>query len=244
MTGDTTPAQQWWDPAAIQFDDLKRQCVFAAQLLWREFRDIFGHVARRVPGTDTFMVRPMRVALGGTQEVAVTNLDCEPLSGGQALPIEIPIHSEIFRARPDVEAIVHAHPLSLTALSTVGETVRPITQQAARFGRKVPLTFGDFIETTEQGLRLAEALGTSNAVIQKGHGAVVVGPSLPVAVGNMIYLEQAARQMLAASAIGRPDDISDSMFDNAMHKNTAGGTPVLLWRQLVWDSRRWLGDDE
>jgi len=236
MTGDTA----WALPDASDRPDLERQCVFAAHLLWREFGDIFGHVSRRLSGTNDFLVKPMRVALAAADSVQETDVDGRPDPAGGRLPREVAIHAEIFRARPDIDAIVHAHPHWLTALSAAGETVRPITQQAARFGREVPVTIGDFVETREQGEALAAALGASNEIIQKGHGAVTVGTNLPLAVGKMLYLEQTAQQMLAAWPVRRPDDVSDEMMNHPLHAGS--GAPVMLWQQHVWESER--GHDE
>ncbi len=99
-----------------EYDDLRAQCLLGARILWRELRDVMGHVSCRLPNGEGFALK-------------MVDFDCSRLQGEQPI-LEPYIHSEILPARPDVNAVVHAHPHMATVLSTTGKTVYAVTHQA------------------------------------------------------------------------------------------------------------------
>src|SRR5207244_5347470 len=91
---------------------------------------------------------------------------------------EFHIHSDIYRARPDVQAVMHTHPQWSTFLTMVGAPYRPVYAQGALLGT-IPLVDSPMsVNTRAMGERVAATLGSGTAVLLKSHGAVVVGSGL------------------------------------------------------------------
>lgn len=163
--------------------------------------DFNGHVSLRQPedGMSINSGRSNRARLTGADIVTVDR-DGSLRQGSERPPLELPLHAEIYRARPDVSAIVHAHPKWSTLLSMTGRPYEPVFAQGALVGR-VP-TFPDVssINTDEKGRRVAASLESGRALLLRSHGTVVVGGNLLEAVVLAIYLEEnACRQCMAAS---------------------------------------------
>jgi HCOMODA/2-hydroxy-3-carboxy-muconic semialdehyde decarboxylase len=122
------------------------------------------------------------------------------------------IHGEIYKARPDVLAVVHNHSPSVIPFGVTTAGLRPIFHMAAFVGEGVP-TFEIrdaqegtdlLVKTPYLGQALARTLGHHPAALMRGHGAVVVGENLPRAVGRSVYLEISARLQAQAMAIAGP----------------------------------------
>jgi L-fuculose-phosphate aldolase len=216
---------------------LGQQCRLGARILWQELRDVWGHVAHRLPGDDAskgFVLSYVRVGEWphDPDEVMVFDYDGNVLEGKREIPNEIKLHTEIFKARPDVNSVIHAHPHMAVALSMAGKTIHAISQQSVRYGHGVPVFPGDFITSNESARELATTLGDSRAVLMKGHGAVVIGVNVPDAVQNMLYLEQAAKQQIWAGCLGEPE-----LFEERLWPLRVGsGREYHLWHQLEWEA--------
>ena len=129
----------------------------------------------------------------------------EVLEGSGRRHAEYPIHTEILRARPDVQCVVHTHAPAAVAFASLGEPLRPISHEGTFFVPPDVARFtltGDLILTRELGQALAETLGRRNAVLLVHHGIVTVGPDVPTAVVGAILLERACRKQLLAMAAG------------------------------------------
>lgn len=232
---------------SAEIEELRKQCRLGARFLWRELRELYGHVSCRLPDGSGFLLMMVRVPAAplDPDEVLLFDMEGNKLAGERATPYEIYMHTEVYRRRPDVGAVVHSHPHVATALSTTGRTIFALTQQARMFGTGIPVFEGDFIAERELGREMAECLGDHVAVLLKGHGAVTVGKRVPEAVGNMIYLEQAAKQLVWASAVGAPELLPERLRRHRFPEDRGGGH-MNLWRQLVWDleiERRGRGHD-
>lgn len=167
-----------------------------------------GHVSARAPGRPGhFLMKPHSV---GFAEITEGNLltitpDGEVAEGTGRRHSEVFIHSEIYRARPDVGAVIHTHPTHAVALSATGRPLRPLCQGGAVFaGERLPVFAEtvDLIRTPEQGRSLAAALGPHRAVLLRAHGVVMAGATLEEAVVLLVMLEEAARVQLLADAAG------------------------------------------
>jgi ribulose-5-phosphate 4-epimerase/fuculose-1-phosphate aldolase len=218
---------------------LRRNCFLGARFLWRELREIYGHVSVRLPDNKGFALMMARVPAppADPDEIMMFDYEGNRLEGDTPTPYEITLHTEIFRKRPDVQSIVHSHPHMATALSTAGKTVYAITQQSKAFGKGVPVFKGDFINDRQIGVELADCLGEHSAALMKGHGCVVVGRNVPEAVSNVLYLEQAAKQQVWASMVGTPELLPDGILAHRFPEERAGNNlgTTNLWRQLVWE---------
>jgi len=221
----------------VDADNLRQQCLVGARLLWRELRDVYGHVSARLPDGSGFVLKMVRVPPAPMDPDSVMTFDVDGtcLEGEQEIR-EVNIHTEILRARPDVNAVVHVHPHMATAVSTTGKTIYALTHQSAPFDNGLPVFHGHWITTPQLGRDLAACLGDSVGVLMKGHGAVTVGRNVPRAVELALYLEEAAQQLIWASVLGTPEvfpeEIRRSPARQAVMREGGGGN---LWRQLVWE---------
>jgi L-fuculose-phosphate aldolase len=118
---------------------------------------------------------------------------------------EISMHLAIYRARPDVGAIVHAHPVAATAFAVARRPIPSgtLAEVAAVVGPTPVVTYRT-PGSAALGRAVSAALRTANVALLASHGAVAVGPTIDVALQRIESLEQAARTILAARLIGRP----------------------------------------
>src|SRR5439155_11745652 len=120
------------------------------------------------------------------------------------------IHSEIYRARSDVVAVVHCHTASLIPFGVTGVALRPIYHQSAFIADGVPVfeirsvagMTDMLIGDRTLGRALAQVLASHAVVLMRGHGAVIVGDSIPTVVGRSVYLDVNARAQAQAIALG------------------------------------------
>ncbi len=136
------------------------------------------------------------------------------LSDGAALhrepPSETPLHLAVYRARADAGSVAHFHPLYATAFAVAGRPLVAAYDAAALFGPVVPVYDDpDLIRSDAQGRAMLEAMGTSAAVLLRGHGVVVWAADVPSCVTAAIYLEESARRLAATIPLGEPRPFSD-----------------------------------
>jgi ribulose-5-phosphate 4-epimerase/fuculose-1-phosphate aldolase len=179
--------------------------------------DGFGHVSARHPGdASRFLIsRSIAPALVTAADLMAIHLDGRPVSDdGPAPYLERFIHGEIYRARPDVEAIVHSHSAAIIPFGIVpGATLMPVSHMGGFIGEGAPVfeirdtagTNSDMlVRTPELGAALAKSLGARNIVLMRGHGSTVVGFNIRQAVYRAVYAEVNARQQSEALKLGAP----------------------------------------
>ncbi|MFI6343963.1 class II aldolase/adducin family protein [Streptomyces sp. NPDC050560] len=182
---------------------------------------ILGHVSART-GPDTLLIRgrgPAERGLAFTvaSDVRETGLDDGrgAADDGWAPPNELPIHTEVLRARPDVTAVVHAHPPAVVAASAADLPWVPLIGSydipAARLAHDgIPVwPRSALVRRRDLGEAMAAALGGRPAVVLRGHGLVTVGTGEPAqavatAVTTALAVDSLARAMLAVAATGAP----------------------------------------
>lgn len=188
---------------------LKEQVAWACRILALEgYLDLtLGHVSAREPGGTAVYIKRKGVALDevGPDDVIEFDLaEGEPPSSPE-MHLEAVLHSEVYRARPDVGAVVHGHPPYATAFSATKAELELLSHDAVLFADGV----GVFEETPElitaagQAGAVAAALGKRRAVLMRNHGVLVVGKDVPWAVLTAATLERAARIQSIASTLGR-----------------------------------------
>jgi L-ribulose-5-phosphate 4-epimerase len=194
---------------AITVEEATGTLIQAGQILEHQGQGDMtrGHVSARVPGrNDLFLMKPHSVGLDGitVDNVLTIDLDGQVVAGKSRRHSEVFIHSEIFRARADVRAVVHTHPTHLIALSATGRPLRALSQGGAIFAGALPVYSDtiDLIRTAELGSGVARALGAHRAVLLKNHGLVMTGASIQETVVLCVMLEEAARVQLIAEAAG------------------------------------------
>jgi len=175
--------------------------------------DGYGHVsARHDKSPDRFLIsRSLAPQLVTQTDIVELDMDAVPVTeNAPKLYLERFIHSEIYKARPDVKAVVHHHSPDVVPFSVSSVPMRPVYHMAAFVGEGVPVFeirdvagMSDMlVRTPEIGRALAKTLGDKPALLMRGHGAVVVGDSLMQAVGRSIYLQMNARLQAQAIALG------------------------------------------
>jgi L-ribulose-5-phosphate 4-epimerase len=184
--------------------ELKRKVAAATRMLARErILTASGHVSARVPGGDRVLIGAASVSRETLQpsDLVTVTLDARKIDGADREPLETEIHTAIYRARPDVMAIAHTHPVHSVVFSITGRPVLPVSVHGAIFADGVP-TFAHVghINTRELGDALARTLGTRRAALIKMHGAVCVGSSIEEAFVVALQLEENAEKQLWAEA--------------------------------------------
>lgn len=164
-----------------------------------------GNVSVRV-GEDLLLVTPRGLLKGElrVQDLVRVSLAGEPRGGFRKATSELDLHLRVYRARPDVGAVVHAHPPTGTGFAVAGEGLPGdvLPELALQFG-SVPLVPYATPGTPELGRELERFLTGNEGVLLANHGAVTWGPDLVTAQIRMESLEHAARILLAARLAGR-----------------------------------------
>ena len=184
--------------------------------------DYLGHASARVPGTDRVVVKPkhsptVRSMAGlGPDRMIVVDLDGRLVEGEDRPPAEVFIHTEIYRARPDVGAVVHTHQRSATLAGVLGLPIEPVLHVPATFVQHSPPTWPNpvLVDSPELGAALADALGGERFCHLQGHGVVSVAEGVREATVGAAMLEQLAEATLTAASTGTkprvigPDEIA------------------------------------
>jgi ribulose-5-phosphate 4-epimerase/fuculose-1-phosphate aldolase len=207
--------------------------------------DGYGHVSVRHPAEPQryLMSRSLAPELVTAADIMEFDLDSNPVDGrGRTTYLERFIHGEIYRVRPEVKAVVHNHSPSVIPFGVTTAPLRPLYHMSAFLGGGVPvfdikIASGQptdmLVRTPALGKLLAGTLGSRPVALMRGHGAVVVGPSLPMVVFRSIYTEMNARLQAQAMALGGPVTYLDDE-EARRAEASVGGTvprPWELWRR-------------
>jgi ribulose-5-phosphate 4-epimerase/fuculose-1-phosphate aldolase len=206
--------------------------------------DAYGHVSARDPGHrgHYWISRSMSPALVTATDIIACDLDNDPVRPGETkLFFERVIHGEIYKARPDVMAVLHNHSPSLIPFCNSDTRLRPMVGNAAFLGEGAPVfdirtvdDEGDLnICTVAQAKGLAQALGRHGLVLLRGHGAVAVGSSIRQVVRQAIIAESNAKQQIQATLLGPVHFLTASEIEYA--KRTKPKDPDRAWQ--LWKQR-------
>ena len=208
--GATAPA------AAGGSDALREQLVavvdelYAAQVITATG----GNVSVRIPGTDTIWITPSQLFKGELSPELLVRIDLEgqPLDPEARSPSsEWLMHTALYRARPEIQAVIHAHAPHATILANAGLPFVPISTEAAFFGEIARLPFV-MPGTGELADAIVEAIGRDWAVLMQNHGILVAGRRLRRTADMVEIVERSAEVILGCHAVGRepptlPDDV-------------------------------------
>jgi HCOMODA/2-hydroxy-3-carboxy-muconic semialdehyde decarboxylase len=227
------------DPALI--DDL----VAASRILVDQgVLDGYGHVSMRHPGNPNryLMARSLAPELVTAADIMEFDLDSNPVDArGRTLFLERFIHGEIYKARPDVNAVVHSHSPSVIPFSVTGVPMRPIYHMSAFLYPGVPVfdirAGGEItdmlIRNAALGHALAVTLGDKPVALMRGHGSVTVGPNIPLTVFRSVYTEVNAKLQMQAISLGGPITYLNPEEARKAEASISGtvGRPWELWRK-------------
>ncbi len=206
--------------------------------------DAYGHISARDPAhlQHYWISRSMPPALVTAAEIIACDLDNNPVRLGETrLFFERVIHGEIYKARPDVMAVLHNHSPSLIPFCNSDTRLRPMVGSAAFLGEGAPVfdirtvdDDGDLnVCTPAQGQGLARALGPHCLVLLRGHGAVLAGNSVRQVVRRAIIAESNAKQQIQATTLGPIHFLTASEIEYA--KRQQPKDPDRAWR--LWKQR-------
>jgi HCOMODA/2-hydroxy-3-carboxy-muconic semialdehyde decarboxylase len=176
--------------------------------------DAYGHVSIRSPDNPGrfFLARAIAPETVQPEDILEYDLESQPLEPrGRDSVNERFIHSEIYRARPDVMSVVHTHSPSVIPFSVTGVRMRALFHMASFIGeglpnfeiRKVKKGSDLLVRDPRLGKALAKTLAAKPAVLMRGHGSAVTGENLQRAVGRSVYMEMSARMQLQALLLSR-----------------------------------------
>ena len=191
---------------------MKPQLVDAIRMLERVgIIDHNGHCsARRDAGA--FYINSGASVRGALDvgDIVTVDLDGHLLEGSARPPLEFHIHSEVYRARPDVNAVMHTHPQWSTFLTMVGARFKPVYAQGVLLG-DIPLMDSPLsVNTKTMGEKLAATLGRGPAALLKAHGVVIVGAGIVECFALAAYVEENAYRQYMAMQIGEPYVFSEA----------------------------------
>ncbi|MFD4629928.1 class II aldolase/adducin family protein [Streptomyces sp. NPDC058284] len=200
---------------------------------------VSGHITARDPEyTDCFWVNPFgmpfkHVTVG---DLVLANAEGQVVEGRHHVnQAAFTVHAQAHLARPDVVAVAHCHSLHGRALSTLGELLDPITQEACAFYESHALYDGytGVVVDAEEGRRIASALGGHKAVVLRNHGLLTVGDSVDAAAWWFISMERSCQVQLSARAAGRPVLIGHKQ---AVQTREQLGSDLVAWinYQSLW----------
>jgi len=202
--------------------------------------DAFGHISVRHPKDPNrfLMSRSLAPALVTANDIMEFDLDANPVDPqGRALFLERFIHAQIYKARPDVMAIVHSHSPAVIPFGVTQTPLKALYHNSAFLAAGVPVfDIRKSAGMTDMLIRnndLGKALADKPVVLMRGHGDVAVGPSIPVAVFRAVYTEVNARLQTQAAVLGGPINALEPeegvKADQTNQQVT--GRPWQLWKQ-------------
>ena len=193
----------------------KQQLVDCIRMLERsDIIDYNGHCSIRI-GEDRMFIN-----IGSCQrsqltidDICTINFDGDVIEGNGKPPLEFHLHAGVYKARPDIEAVVHAHPKWSTFLTIVGESYQPVFAQGTLVYPMPVLDSPNSINNPTMAKRLTDTLGDRPAALMKAHGAVTVGKNIVDAFVLVNYLEDNAYRQYMALQIGKPYSFSEEEIE-------------------------------
>ena len=209
---------------AVSLNELKQQLVDCIRMLEQsDIIDYNGHCSIRLDD-DRILINIgscQRSSLT-VEDICVIDLEANQLEGKGNAPLERHLHCGIYRVRPDVRAIVHAHPKWSTFLTMVGESYKPVYAQGSLVHPVPLLDSPNSINNRAMADRLAATLGERPAALMKSHGAVTVGKDIVEAFVLANYMEENSYRQYMALQIGKPYVFSDE--------------EIALCREKLWNA--------
>jgi ribulose-5-phosphate 4-epimerase/fuculose-1-phosphate aldolase len=239
---------------ADDVEELRRKVAISTRILAMEglVKDHTGHVSARVPGADEMLIRCRGGEERGhlyTGKHHVRRVDFDGQGGDMdsehARPFETPIHGELFRARPEVQCVIHAHPTYTLLCGITGLLLRPIfgaydpgmlrlaTEGVPVFPRSA------LISDKEIAAQMLGSMGTRDVLVLRGHGITVAGRSVEAATTMALRLEGFFKLtwMIASAGLTAPDISAEDLagFSRGAPREGTGWQTLRGVENWVWD---------
>jgi ribulose-5-phosphate 4-epimerase/fuculose-1-phosphate aldolase len=180
-----------------------------------ELFDMNGHVSMRTE--DGFYIHGRQASRAALtiDDIVKVRLDGTVIAGSQEPPNEVLIHSEIYRVRPDVQAVAHFHGKWNQVLSVARIPFRPVSTVACGLGDTIPIFEApDSISTLERGQAVARTLGEHRILLLRAHGAIVTGKSLEEVLVAAKYLEMNAEKQIFVQLLNSDARLTNEEIQN------------------------------
>jgi HCOMODA/2-hydroxy-3-carboxy-muconic semialdehyde decarboxylase len=233
-------------------ENAMREVVIANRILANErVVDAYGHVSVRHPLDPTryLLSRSRAPELVERGDVIEFDLEGKAVSGDARPPyLERFIHGAIYEARPDVQAVVHAHAEAVLPFTISTTPLRPVVHMASFVGPRLPVWdiregFGDtnlLVVNMTQGRDLARGLGAERVVLMRGHGFTAAARSLQEVVRMAVYLPLNARVLAEALRLGEVKYLSRGEIE--AHASMKPDDPSMYRAWEYWATRAGCGD--
>jgi len=238
-----------------EIDDLHERVAQACRVLGRLdlAEAATGHISARIPGTDRILIRARGPGERGVRyttvdQVVEVGLDGKLIHTGDAaleVPIEVHIHTAIYRKRPEIQSVVHVHPPTVVLFTICDKPLLPLYGAFDPSGAQLALagipTFprSILVSNPTLGDELAAAMGSARVCLMRGHGITAAGPSIEDAALDAINLNTLATMNYRAQLLGNPQPIpaeDQEIFRQMATRsekpsgNRPGGRAAALWR--------------
>ncbi len=207
-----------------EIDDLKEEVAKACRIIGRLqlTREPNGHVSVRIPRSELVLIKargPLEAPLSYTtvDDLAVINMDGSMVEGrdGLAPPAEVFIHTEVLRARPELNSVIHIHPQNIVAYTIAGKPILPIVgaynPSALRMVDNGIPTYprSVLINSKQRGGDLAGMMGSARICLMRAHGITSAGALVEEAILNAIHLNDLAELHFKADLLGGATPIAE-----------------------------------
>jgi L-fuculose-phosphate aldolase len=178
--------------------DLSERMVKASKELYEHglVRGTSGNISARIPSTDTFLIKPSGVYMGRLkpEELVLVDFEGKKIRGKRNVSAEMPMHVAIYRAREDVQAVVHTHAPTATAFGIAGTEILPLQiEMFMLLPRGVPIVPFKLPGSKALAEAVQKKIAEYDAVILENHGIVTVGSTIEAACNLNEMVEEAAK---------------------------------------------------
>lgn len=230
------------------YEELKEKLVNGGRALALEGQGdyVAGHISVRLPDKPgLFFMKPAGIGLEemNLANIVTVDLDGKKVDGVSNRHNEVYIHSEILRARPDVNCVIHTHPIHAVVFSSLDKPLQAIGNDFSAFHAGLPVfsETTDLITSMDRGAAVARTMGERPAVLLRNHGIAIGGGSIEEGVWLALKLERACQMQLMAEAAGgpkvlvKPEDVGDKAAKanrGDLHRNVFSYL-VRRWKRIM-----------
>jgi L-ribulose-5-phosphate 4-epimerase len=214
-------------------EKLKRQLADAIRMMEKvDHMDFNGHFSVQVPETEFILINSAEASRSSLTVEDIITIDRQGnlIEGAGRPPNEYPLHTQIYKRRPDVQAIAHTHPQWSTLFTIAKIPLRPVIIQGAVLGTIPVFSNSNSISNFEIADELAKKLKGHHVALLKAHGAVITGDTIVETFVRSVFLEENAHRQYMASQIG---------YAHSLEEEEICSMTKFIWQpkniQKVWD---------